>query len=248
MKNTSLIWILILALFATMLLCGTSAQADGFEPETGVFAEYAPEPYHLIWHQILFGEDRYRFCQLVTLPSFEPASVVYFVQSKNGSVTVVSRTLKPKLWDKMFKEMEKAGNISLDVESQSKAIEKLNIAVDTKRAILDFATAQQLSDICTEVLLQVHYPERRERGFDGTTYHVSTWITGGYLSGMAWSPANGTLAQEFVAMELALKAYAESPLAERSKVKTELLKKANHLEQRLKTERAAKPRDNKILQ
>lgn len=125
-------------------------QVDGLEPEEGLFAGHSePAPYELVLRRALFGEDHYRLCQLVVLPSFAPEAAVYMTRGeKRGSTfTVISRTLKKQLWGKMMKELEtKAENKSfkLDSASQSIALERLRMAVETRTAPLDAATSERL--------------------------------------------------------------------------------------------------------
>ena len=73
-------------------------------------------------------------------------------------------------------------------------------------------------------------------GLDGVTYHASTWIPGAFLSGSAWSPKPGTVPADFVAMEEALRAFAESkdPGA-RSKAHADVKARAKRLAARVKT-------------
>lgn len=74
-----------------------SSRGD-FEPEAGSFALSEPDPYQIRLHEVLFAEDHYRVCQLVTVPSFEPESAVYIVAHGLAPPLVVSRTLNEQLW------------------------------------------------------------------------------------------------------------------------------------------------------
>jgi hypothetical protein len=228
----------MVALAALVLSFARPAASEGLEPEEGVFAGYAPPtPYELLVRQALLGDDRYRLCQMVYLPSFRQESAVYIAHEKGKAFVVVSRTLKKQLWSQMLGEMEKASptknSISLDSIYQSAALHKIRAAVDTRTATLDAEVATSVAETCRDVLLRVSYPKESTAGLDGTTYHAGHWIPGAFLSGKTWSPTKGTAAAEFVAMEMALQAYADSTTKERAALRLDLLEKAKRLKARV---------------
>jgi hypothetical protein len=228
----------------------TSA-AEYLEPEVGVFAGYVgPEPYELVLRRALLAGDYYRLCQLVTIPSFSQESAVYVVRGQDGSVNVVSRTLRVQLWTSMLKEMQKTAKnkaVSLDAVAQSLALEELRTAIDTHRVSLDTTTAEMVLGLCRDVLLLTQYPETPTAGADGTTYHAGHWIQGAFLGAHTWSPKTGTLAGDFVAMEVALQAYADSTPERRTRAKADLITKAQLLAARLKS-LGSSEQANKALQ
>ena len=213
-------------------------RADGLEPETGVFAGYGPpDPYDLLLRRTLLQDDNYRLCQMVTIPSFFKESAVYMLRQSDGTATVVSRTLKSQLWGKMQKRIQKASkdpdSYSLGAESQAAALQGLIPKVESHIAPLDSETAALLADTCRAVLLQVHHIEKTSTGFDGTTYHAGHWVPGAFLSGTTWSPKEGTIASEFVAMEEVLKSFADSPFDRRDAIRADLISKATRLGERV---------------
>jgi hypothetical protein len=201
------------------LLAGPGARAaatEGWlEPEEGVFAGYAaPWPTELKVRRVLLGDDHYRGCQLVTLPSFGNDKVV-FIRDGRPDLEVVSRTIV--------------------TQSRNRS------RVDTKTAPLDHDSALEVLETCEAVLVRTRYPPEPTAGLDGIVYHAGHWAPGTFLAGQAWSPKPGTIAREFVALEDALAAYAESPPERRPAAKSALLEKARALLKRVK---AADPRDH----
>jgi hypothetical protein len=226
------------ALAAVVLSFARPAASEGLEPEQGVFAGYGPPtPYELLVRQALLGDDRYRLCQMVYLPSFHQESAVYITHEKGKAFVVISRSLKKQLWGQMLGEMEKASpsknSISLDSIYQSAALQKIRAAVDTRTADLDAEAAGSVVEACRDVLLRVSYPKEATAGADGTIYHAGHWIPGVFLSGKTWSPTKGTVAAEFVAMEMALQAYADSTTEGRAALRLDLLEKVKRLRARL---------------
>lgn len=227
-----------IVLTALVLSFAGPAASEDLEPEEGVFAGYGPPtPYELLVRQALLGDDRYRLCQMVYLPSFRQESAVYIAHQEGKGFVVISRTLKKQLWRQMLGEMEKASptknSISLDSIYQSAALQKVRAAVDAKTASLDADAATIVTEACRDVLLRVSYPREVTEGLDGTTYHAGHWIPGAFLSGKTWSPTKGTVAADFVAMEIALQAYADSTTESRAALRSDLLEKAKSLEARV---------------
>jgi hypothetical protein len=105
--------------------------------------------------------------------------------------------------------------------------------VDTRTAILDTDAATNVGEACRDVLLQVSYQNYGPDGLDGTTYHAGHWISGTFFSGQTWSPEEGTVAADFVAMEMTLQAYAKATAEERTAIKSDLLGKAKRLKARV---------------
>ncbi len=205
----------------------------------GLLALTPAEDPMLDWLGVVagLGDDNYRLCQMVYLPSFRQESAVYIVDENGKAFVVVSRTMKKELWTQMLGQMEKASptknSISLDSIYQSAALRKIRAAVDTRTASLDAEVATIVTEACRSVLLRVSYPKESTAGLDGTTYHAGHWIPGAFLSGKTWSPKKGTVAAGFVAMEMALQAYADSATERRAALRLDLLEKAKRLKARV---------------
>jgi hypothetical protein len=228
--------------------------AEDLEPEEGVFAgDSALGPYELVLRRSLLDGDRYRLCQLVVVPSFSAEMAVYMVSGEEPgeAFTVIARTMKKQLWNRMMKELEKGRqgeSISLDDAAQSTALQKLRTAVDTRTATLDLSTGERIAQVCENVLRRVRYPQEDVSGLDGTTYHAGHWVPGAFLAGKTWSPEKGTLAASFVEMELALKKYAEVPVAQRSAAKEDLIRMAERIEKQLAAKNSGAEPANRALQ
>lgn len=227
--------------FAPLLVCLSilspmRASGQGFEPEEGLFADpEALDPSTLELRRALLPETDWKLCLLVAMPSFEPQYAVYIV-GEEGSSTVVSRTLTKIYPRRASGELVKSGQES----------DLLELVV-TRRAPLDAETHRLLNQVCIRVLRSVQYSEESKRRFegrersirlDGITYHASHWVPGAVMAGSAYTPAPGSLAAEFIDMELALKAYADAePGPSRETFKAVLLKKARGLTARLSVRR-----------
>lgn len=225
---------------SSLVLYGARAQADEFVPEQGVFGESSDfGPYELALQRVLLADDYERRCQLVTLPSFQAESAVYFLRPETGGAIVISRTLKSGLWSDLMRQMAETGggSFSLDAASQQAALDQLRSAAETRRAPLDVATADLLETVCAKVLAGVHHPKNSGAltiRLDGTTYHAGHWIPGAFLTATAWSPPPGSIAREFVTLEVLLKAYAESAAGDQPPIKLALVSQANKILHRLR--------------
>ncbi|MEO8905148.1 MAG: hypothetical protein ABI627_26810 [Polyangiaceae bacterium] len=209
---------------------------DGdFEPEEGTFGPSAPDPYELRLHEALFEHDVSRICQLVTVPSFDAESAVYIVLREQGAPLVVSRRLNEQLWALMMTQIEiQAGgaavgkSISTAPSAQVAALTKIQASTDTDRAEIDPSSVDVLARACESTLQRSHY-RRSFGGIDGVTYHAGHWKPGLFLGARTHSPAEGTIARDYIALGESLRAYAASPSSERDAVKVELLAKAERL-------------------
>jgi hypothetical protein len=219
----------LVAIVATLALSSTCVARPGdLWPEIGIFADSgAPQSYDQYLKRAFFQNDDYRLCLLVTIPSSAPESAVYFVKDSVGNFTVVSQSLKQPLWQQTNQNL--FGN-SDGKPLDAQLLRKLALSVVTRRAPLDKEAAGKVGELCKKVLLRVRYPSSGGRGPDGTDYHAGHWIFGRFLSGETWSPDPGTVSGDFVAMEVALKAYADAESSQRSSLRARLLAKAQSLE------------------
>lgn len=214
------------------------AAADVLRPETGVFAgPEAPTPYELRLRRELLGGGFSRMCQMLSIPSREPERAVYMLRTDDGSFVVLSRRFKASLWMAMQKKMAagpgKGRSYAIGPEQQAAALRRVRAAVHTQAAILDPEAGNFVAEGCKQALLRVAPSAEASPGPDGTTHHASHWDAGTILSGKTWSPEEGSLAADFVAMEEGLRAFAESELAQRAAAKAELLARVRHLRERL---------------
>lgn len=206
-----------------------------FEPEQGTFGVSGPDPYEARLHELLFEQDRYRICQLVTMPSFEAESAVYIATREPGPPLVVHRALNEQLWGLMMTEITiQAGDprlrksIGIGPASQMAALARIHASNATVRAELDQTTVNVLSRACEAVLMRARY-SGASSGLDGTIYHAGSWKPGTFLAAQAWSPKVGTIANDYLALAESLRAYAASTPSRRDGIKAELVAKAERL-------------------
>lgn len=244
-----------LLLLAAVSVSAPKVHSQDLEPEEGVFAGYSPpSPYELILRAALLGDEGYRLCQLVVLPSFESESSVYMVREEKPQSTfkVFSRTMRKSVWTEMMQELEKASGgkpFSMDATFQTMALEKLRKAVDVRSAVLDARTGNRLDRICGRVLQRVRYAQKSPQKYpqkfivhsDGTVYHAGHWRPGAFLAGKTWSPEKGTFAGNFVELTLTLKRYAEAAEPQRAAAKDTLNLIAERLEGQLEAATVVEP-------
>jgi len=214
------------------------------EPEVGVFAGSAPEPYRLALRRALLPGTAYGSCQLLTLPASGSERVVYFGRGEDGRATVVSRRLRAPLWPRLIAELERqarSASYSVGDAAQAAALEALTLEVDEASAPLDARTAALLGGLCSAVLLRVRYPapppENSARSSE-VSYHAAHWVPGMFLSGTTSWPGSGTVAEGFLDMEHALERYARAPIGLREEQHAALLGFAERLKKRLARARA----------
>jgi hypothetical protein len=232
------------ALAVTAALLALQAQAQGLEPEPGVFAsEYAAEPVSLALRDALLGGHAYRQCQFLVEPALRTPYAVFLVRQADGAV-VISRTLDDRRWGQLYGELTRALKpdvFPLDPAAERALLKRFPLVAQTRQAPLDADSAAVLTALCRDVLLQARYPRKFEEGLDGVTYHAGHWTRDRFLSGTAWSPDANSLAGDYVAMGQALKAFAEAPPAQREARRGELLERAKRVADRLRDSRPMEP-------
>jgi hypothetical protein len=112
-------------------------------------------------------------------------------------------------------------------------LKRFPLIAQTRQVPLDADSTAVLTALCRDVLLQVRYPGKSEEMLDGVAYHLGHLTQGRFLSGTTQSPDADSLAGAYVAMGLALKAFADAPQALREARKGELLHKARRVAHRL---------------
>ena len=100
------------------------------------------------------------------------------------------------------------------------------------------------------MLRTVRYPDKDREGLDGETYHFSRAVPlleggrpfplGGFEQGQVWSPNEGSLADDLVAIGELLKDYSLAQPAARDKLRSEVLTKSDRLSARLRRARQSK--------
>lgn len=221
-----------LAILAIVMPSRSFGASDWLEPEEGLLAGYAgPTPDGLLVRRALFEGDAYRQCQLVSRPAFGAETAVFIRDEADGAI-VVSRTIKQKAWTKIAEDAEriaKRKGIPLSAAFETLTLERIRTAVDERTAPLDRKSADAVMDTCREVLLHTRYTADPTRGFDGVSYHAGHWAVGTFLAAKTWSPKPGTVAREFVDMEVVLKEYVDAEPRTRDATRAKLLAKAKQL-------------------
>jgi hypothetical protein len=222
----------------------TSSEANSeqeigdFQPEEETGIGHAMfDPYKERLHEVLFGGDNQRICQLLTVPSFEKESAVYIKSPERGTPLVVSRRLRVQLSGLMMTEIEKRAErgpgAGVGPAELASILGKLPAFTETHVAEIDRTTVDMLSRACEAVLQRTH-AHGPLSGFDGVRHHAGHWKQGKFLSGQAWSPQPGTLSSDYVAFGESLRRYAASLQSEREAIRADLLARAERLIARAK--------------
>lgn len=222
----------------TSSAANTEQEIGDFQPEqeTGIgHAVY--DPYKDRLHDVLFGGDSRRICQLLTVPSFEEESAVYIKSPERGSPVVVSRRLHVQLSGLMMVEIEKRAErgpgAGVGPSELAAVVAKLPASTETHLAEIERTTVDVLSRACEAVLQRTH-AHGPPSGFDGVRHHAGHWKEGKLLSGQVWSPQPGTLSSDYVAFGESLRRYASSLQSEREALEADLLARAERLIARAK--------------
>jgi hypothetical protein len=219
-----------------LTLIAAIARADGLWREDEPRGKHITEPYRQKLRGVLLSKERAPLCQLMTIPSSGPEGAVYMVKKSAREVIVTSRTVKQPVWGQMMKALRPTGTGSwrIDTKAMGTTLEKMQVEVTVHEAALDADAARYVSELCREVLLQAQRSPGGQGGLDGVSYHATHWLPGGTLAGQTWSPAKGTIAAEFIAIEETLRSFAEASESARPKLKSELVERSRGLTERLR--------------
>jgi hypothetical protein len=159
----------VLALASIIRLTAIAEEGGAFlKPVDGYLSSYGHNHFYLVAvRDILVRGAVQSPAVMVTLPSFQPESMVYILP-KGDQVFVVSATVSKQIWSTEKKE-------EIKVEQKEKAI---------KAEIAD-----QIGSVFAMATSQTHYPKEEVMGLDGVTYHFSSFVIGiGVRAGQTWSP------------------------------------------------------------
>jgi hypothetical protein len=215
-------------------------KVDHLEPEDGYFAEYrGPDPYDIRVAELLLGEHHNRTCQTIFHPSFQAERAVYVTGAVGEeNAVVVAKELRPALWSAMTDVLQREstdGSYSHTSGSRRDALEKVTVTVIKGTATLDTSTVELLEAVWSMALMEVRYRIERADGFDGTVYHIASFIPGeGYRAGTTWSPPPGSKPRDLVELAEALETFARSSEAERSDARRHLVRLGKALHDRLR--------------
>jgi hypothetical protein len=196
---------------------------SNLEPEEGVFGFRMHNAYFQAVGERLLSSTQYRKCQLVFLPSFSEESAVYVKydnDNKTAPPIVVSVKFERQLWNAMHTQSNEPSQIKLSVN-------RLEAPIDPRIALV-------LERAWSAMLSRVRYPEKVVLGLDGESYHFANFELGvGYRTGKVWSPDEGTLAYDLVAIGKSLRKYPSLLEIERNAAAQILLSNAQALLTRL---------------
>jgi hypothetical protein len=174
-----------------------------------------PEPYDLALRAALLPRHDYRKCQLVVVPSFQPAWAIYLSWEKDSAPRLVSRRMREHLGHAMTNRISGNGkkrSYSLGPEAQRAALQHLKIEVDTSEAVIAAETAVILEAVWSRMLTRVRYADTSWQGLDGIRYHASHWSQeSGFRSGQTWSPLEGSRPYGLVQLSEQMNAFTRTP-------------------------------------
>ncbi len=171
---------------ALILSTVASAYSIGNElyPKKGLFE--SDFWYHAYYRdkRLLQGYDHFhRWCQFITLPSFEKPSIIFVIKTPDDkSMEIVFREMEFNVWYKMHEALDERG-LDVTLSNRIKVLEELNIGVKEKKKKILLADIQLLLSECDRVA-SLPYAKPSSRGyFDGTTTHFLHLVDGSYKSG-----------------------------------------------------------------
>jgi hypothetical protein len=220
----------ILALLS--IPCFTASAQDHLEPERGGMNQIEEIwQYEKKLRAVLMKDAAPCYlARMVCLPSFEPEWMVTVAWEDEGE----DRADAPRTYF-----VEYAG-----VEKQLWPRKKFRkVGVKRMRANLDRETAEAVHEVWRRMLHAVRYPEEDRFGTDGEFYQFSRMVPlfnqgrpnvpGGFEEGQIWSPDDGSLTLELIAIGEKLKEYANAPPEERDKLRAEVRALADQLKAKL---------------
>ena len=242
-KNKAVCFALICALsiFLTASPAISGSSTSHLVPEDGHFGRDLFGPYDQAVSERLLSLRPWN-CQAVFMPSFAEERAVYIKYDySNPDIPpiVVAVKMERYLWSQMNRILESEaienGSRYDAPEKQWKALLKIPTKVERFEAPIDIKTAKTLERTWEAMLIRVHYPEKRVRGFDGAYYHFANIsMEGGFRAGKVWSPPDGSPAHDLVRLATDLWFYPTLKEPERKEAAQELKNKAQELLDRVK--------------
>ena len=232
----------LIAVLAVLSAAHPAVQAqDHLEPEEGILnMEQEIWDYTKRVRTILLKDDvtYYHLARMVCLPSFAPESVVTVVRHDEGFLTPDDQLTYFVEYAAVEKSLWGPGPFD-------------DVKVKKSRAHIDRKTAEAVQEVWRAMLRTVRYPDKERHGLDGDNYCFSRAVplldrgrpsplVGGFEHGQIWTPDDGSMTSELVAIGELLKNYALGRPEERDKLRPEILAKSNLLKARLDRPRQSK--------
>jgi hypothetical protein len=204
------------AIVAMLLIHEPSAMIaqDHLEPEAGVLSPGSDLDYAKRLRDVLMEDAaKSHLARMVCLPSFDPEWMVTVVREKG------ERFNAPHTY---FVEYVVAETKLYRAENAQ------DLKVKRVRAPLDLDTAEFLNKTWRRMLRRTRYPKEKRLGADGVSYHFSRSVPmidggredrlAGWEHGTIWTPDEGSLCGELVAIGEKLKDYALAQPEDRQKL------------------------------
>lgn len=218
--TTATVASLLLAGLAVIIIVTSPVSASGrsqdLAPADDVFSWlHEPVPYELAVRDGLLGQQRYRRCQIVAIPSRAAEWAVYLIREADAPSQLVARSFRKHLYAEMMALV--SGNntkqsYSVGPQAQATALKRLRGEVETSQATVSAQTADILEAVWSRMLRRVRYADVPHHGEDGVSYHVFHWSSAhGGRSGITWSPPEGSRARALVKLAERMRAFAEAP-------------------------------------
>jgi hypothetical protein len=233
MKITQVIVKCIIIIILVLMFNNANAAAisDELVPSTDLFSD-EPDPYYITLRELLLGEHRLRNCQIVAIPAFEKEWALYLIKENKEFrliVKIMKKYLYVEMMDKVFDEGDKESDISL-AEAEAAVLSKLPKEVERYSIPISEGTADALEKAWEMSLARVRYKDNIGEGMDGIMYYISH----GSRSGTTWSPWEGTLPADLVAIGYSLKELVDFSESERKSKEKDIKKKAEQLIEKIK--------------
>lgn len=187
--------ILQILAFGTLALLTAYAKEAGthLEPADGYLSSYPHSHAYLSAVRTILVRNAIESpAAMVTLPSFQPESVV-FTEPKNDQVRIVLAFATKQIWSTPKNE---------------------DITVTQKERPIKARIADQIGAAFALATSQTRYSKENTSGLDGTTYHFSSFVVGtGLRAGETWSPDAETVCGMLVSLGEHMAGYARGEVA-----------------------------------
>jgi hypothetical protein len=230
--------IIVLAILSTQ--CRAIRAQDHLEPEEGILDMDEDEWEYTKRLRTILLKDAppYHLARMVCLPSCAPESVVTVVRHDEGFLTPDDQLTYSVEYAVVEKALWGPGNFR-------------DVKVKKSRANLDRKTAEAVQEVWRLMLRTVRYPDKDRDGLDGETYRFSRGVPlpdrgrpspleGGFEHGQIWTPGDGSMTSELVAIGESLKKYALAKPEEKDNLQSEILARSNRLKAKFDPPRHSK--------
>ncbi len=209
-------------------------------PDWGIFDAPLISPFQSFVAQSLLGDlPSERYAQLVVTSGIEHAILIEAANdcyTPNGQTRIFYSTARSSIFGAWNPRIQALPQEQRTIANQQKLLATLSIPIDVMTAPIDCSSARTLGRVWVAMLRGARYDDvprdgpNCSIGGDGTLYHFTAPATiHDWMSGFVWSPDAQMPAGRLVQIGRALISYVKAPIADRERLKSEIMTQANGL-------------------